>query len=108
LSTGVSTYLSTKKIEKTSRPPPLKGGGRDIVLVVENHGVSYELSLIDNKQQQTMYTVASSSASITQLMTDSGTLIAVVLGFVLAGAIALVGLGFAWRHLTKRITGKKF
>lgn len=55
-----------------------------------------------------MYTLASSTADINTLFTNAGTTIGVTVTAVLLGAIALVGLGFAWRHLTKRITGKKF
>lgn len=55
-----------------------------------------------------MYGVASSTADIATLLTNTGTVVAAVVTTVLAGAIALVGLGFAWRHIVKRITGKKF
>jgi len=55
-----------------------------------------------------MYSVASSSAQISQSLTDSGTLVAVVIVAVCAGAIALMGLGFLFRHLKKWITGRKF
>jgi len=55
-----------------------------------------------------MYSVASSTADITTLLGNAGTIVALVVGSVLVGALALAGVGFAWRHIVKRITGKKF
>jgi hypothetical protein len=55
-----------------------------------------------------MYSVASSTADLATLFTNTGIVVAVTITATLAGAVALVGLGFGWRHLTKRITGKKF
>jgi len=55
-----------------------------------------------------MYNVASSSASLATFFTDSGTIIAVVIAAVLAGLVALMGLGFGVRHVKKYITGRKF
>lgn len=56
----------------------------------------------------TMYNVASSSAQISQSLTDTGTLVAIVILAIAAGAVALMGLGFLFRHLKKWITGRKF
>ena len=55
-----------------------------------------------------MYSVASSTADITTLLSNTGTIVALVVAAVLGGAIALAGVGFAWRHIVKRITGRKF
>jgi len=42
------------------------------------------------------------------MFSDTGAMLSVIIVAILAGAVALVGLGFAWRHLVKRITGRKF
>jgi len=42
------------------------------------------------------------------MFTDTGTILAATIGTVLVGLIALLGLGFAVRHLRKYITGRKF
>lgn len=55
-----------------------------------------------------MWGVASSSAQITQSLTDTGTLVAVVILAISAGLVALLGLGFLFRHLKRYITGRKF
>jgi len=55
-----------------------------------------------------MWTVASSTAVISTALTDTGTLVAAVIASVVAAVIALAGLGFAVRHILKKITGKKF
>jgi len=55
-----------------------------------------------------MYATSTAITQINTLFTDTGTVVTLVVAGVLAGALALVGVGFAWRHLTKRITGKKF
>jgi len=55
-----------------------------------------------------MYSTSTAATQLATMFTDTGTLIGIVIAAVLTGAIALVGLGFGWRHLTKRVTGKKF
>jgi len=55
-----------------------------------------------------MYSIASSTATLTQSFTDTGTLVALVLAAVVTGVIALMGLGYGIRHLRKYITGRKF
>jgi len=55
-----------------------------------------------------MYNIASSTADITTMLTNTGVIVALTVSSILLGAVALVGLGYAWRHLVKRITGKKF
>jgi len=55
-----------------------------------------------------MYSTTTAAAQINTLLSDTGILVALVVAAVLGGAIALAGVGFAWRHIVKRITGKKF
>jgi hypothetical protein len=55
-----------------------------------------------------MYSTTTVATLITSVGTDFGTLITQGLAIAVAGAVALVGLGFAWRHITRRVTGKKF
>jgi len=45
---------------------------------------------------------------LTANFTSTGTIIALVLATVVAGVIALMGLGYGIRHLRKYITGRKF
>lgn len=70
--------------------------------------VCYTFSGATTTSCGTMYGVASSSAQISQSLTDTGTLVAVVILAVAGGAVALMGLGFLFRHLKKWITGRKF
>jgi len=55
-----------------------------------------------------MWTVASTTGAISTMFTDTGTILAAVIGVVLVGLVALLGLGFGVRHLKKYITGRKF
>jgi len=55
-----------------------------------------------------MWTIASTTGAISTMFTDTGTVLAVVIGTVLVGLVALLGLGFGVRHLKKYITGRKF
>jgi len=55
-----------------------------------------------------MYSVASSTADLSTLFTNTGTIVTVVIAAVLIGLVALLGLGFGVRHLRKYITGRKF
>jgi len=55
-----------------------------------------------------MFDVASSSAAITSAYADIGVLILVVVTAVLAAWAGLVGLGFAIRKATAKVTGRKF
>lgn len=55
-----------------------------------------------------MWDVASSTAALGTLFTDTGTILAVVVAAILTGLVALLGLGFGVRHLRKYITGRKF
>jgi len=54
-----------------------------------------------------MWLVASTTATISQMFTDTGTILLAVIGTVVTAIVALMGLGFGLRRL-KRITGKKF
>lgn len=55
-----------------------------------------------------MYTVASSTADLGTFFTGLGTTVGYTIPLVLAGMAGLIGLGFAVRHITRRVTGKKF
>lgn len=55
-----------------------------------------------------MWSVASTTSTLTSAFADTGTILAVVIAAVVVGLIALLGLGFGVRHLRKYITGRKF
>lgn len=55
-----------------------------------------------------MYSVASTAADLATFFTNIGSTLGVTIASVLVGLAALLGLGFAVRHIMKRITGKKF
>jgi hypothetical protein len=55
-----------------------------------------------------VYATSSFAATYASASADTGYVVAVVVASVVAGAIALMGLGFGIRHLRKYITGKKF
>lgn len=55
-----------------------------------------------------MWSVASTTAALGQLFSDTGTVLTAVIAVILTGLIALLGLGFGVRHLRKYITGRKF
>jgi len=54
-----------------------------------------------------MYNIASSTADITTALSNSGTVVALVVGSILIGLVALMGLGYAVRHI-KKLIGRKF
>jgi len=55
-----------------------------------------------------MYSIASSTADIATMFSNIGIILAATIAVVLVGGVALLGLGFAWRHGKKYITGRKF
>jgi len=55
-----------------------------------------------------MWDVASTTATIATAFADTGTILTATVGVVVTGIVALLGLGFAIRHLRKYITGRKF
>jgi len=55
-----------------------------------------------------MWGLASSTELITTALSNTGVLIALVLASVVVGVIALMGLGYAIRHIGKRLLGRKF
>jgi len=55
-----------------------------------------------------MYSVASTSADLSTFFSNIGTTLGVTIAAVLVGMAALIGLGFAVRHITRKVTGKKF
>jgi len=54
-----------------------------------------------------MYATSSFAATFAGASADTGYVITLVVGAVVAGMIALMGLGFGIRHL-KKLTGRKF
>jgi len=55
-----------------------------------------------------MWVAASTTAAMATAFTDTGTILVATIATILAGAVALLGLGFAFRHLKKYVTGRKF
>jgi len=55
-----------------------------------------------------MYTISSSTTDITTALTNTGSEVALVVASILIGVVALMGLGYAVRHISKRILGRKF
>jgi len=54
-----------------------------------------------------MYGTTTAITQIANSLTDVGTVVTAVIAGVAVGLIALMGLGFAFRHFRK-ITGRKF
>jgi len=54
-----------------------------------------------------MYNIASSTADITTALINAGLIIGVVVSSILIGWVALMGLGYARRHIGK-LLGRKF
>jgi len=55
-----------------------------------------------------MYSIANAVTNLGTMFTDTGTILVASIATILTGAVALVGLGFGWRHLKKYVTGRKF
>jgi len=55
-----------------------------------------------------MFATSSALTSLTAAGADTGTMVVAGLAIAVAGGIALMGLGFGWRHIRKYITGRKF
>lgn len=55
-----------------------------------------------------MWTAASTTGILATAYSDTGTILVAVIGTIVAGIVALLGLGFGIRHLRKYITGRKF
>lgn len=55
-----------------------------------------------------MWDVGSTTDALSTLFTNTGTVMTAVIGTILIGLVALLGLGFGVRHLRKYITGRKF
>jgi len=55
-----------------------------------------------------MYATSTVLSQLASSFTDTGTILTATLAAILAGAVALLGLGFGWRHLKKYVTGRKF
>jgi len=55
-----------------------------------------------------MYATSSALTALASLFSDTGVILTAIIGVILAGLIALLGLGFGVRHVRKYITGRKF
>jgi len=55
-----------------------------------------------------MWTENSTIQEMSNVFLNMGNILEEVLPTILIAAVGLVGLGFAWRHLKKYVTGKKF
>jgi len=55
-----------------------------------------------------LWTIASTTEQIGTLFVDAGIVLAYVIPVVITTALAMVGLGFGWRHLKKYVLGRKF
>jgi len=55
-----------------------------------------------------MWDIASTTGVLSTAFSDTGTILTAVIGVVVVGLVALLGLGFGVRHLRKYITGRKF
>jgi len=55
-----------------------------------------------------MYSIANAVTNLSSMFTDTGTILVASIATILTGAVALMGLGFGWRHLKKYVTGRKF
>lgn len=56
----------------------------------------------------TMYASSSAITGLNGAFSDAGAILVIAIAATLAGGVALLGLGFAWRHLKHYITGRKF
>jgi len=54
-----------------------------------------------------MYGTTTALAQISTTLADTGLLVAAVIGSIAVGVVALMGLGFLFRHL-KKVIGRKF
>jgi len=54
------------------------------------------------------YSTSTAATDYSNLVSDIGVMIAAGVGATLTGMAALIGLGFAVRHFTRRVSGKKF
>jgi hypothetical protein len=55
-----------------------------------------------------MWTAASTTAILSTAFSDTGTILAAVIGTIVAAVVALLGLGFGIRYVRKHVTGHKF
>jgi len=55
-----------------------------------------------------MWDIASTTDALSTAFTNTGTILVLVVGTVLVAVVALIGLGYGVRKLTKKITGGKW
>jgi len=54
------------------------------------------------------FATSSAAAVITSGLSDTGYLLVLVVGAIFATTVALMGAGYAIRHISKRLLGRKF
>jgi len=55
-----------------------------------------------------MWEVASTTAALGDTFSDIGTVLVYAIPVILTAAAALIGLGYGWRKLKSKVTGKAF
>lgn len=55
-----------------------------------------------------MFTAASTTAVLATAFADTGSIVTVVVAAIVVGVIALMGLAFGMKKVSKYITGRKF
>jgi len=55
-----------------------------------------------------MWAIADTTGVISSMFTNTGTVLTATIATIVVAIVALLGLGFAIRHLRKYITGRKF
>ena len=55
-----------------------------------------------------MWTISDATSTANTLLSDAGTFLTFYIPLIVEGALALVAVGFAWRHFKRYIGGRKF
>jgi len=55
-----------------------------------------------------MWTISDATSTLATAFTNTGVVLTASVATLVAGLVALLGLGFGIRHLKKYITGRKF
>lgn len=99
LPSGVQRQLEKQK----SLRMPIYSNGNQCV----SFPAGYQGNVATTTSCSVVYNIASSTTDITTSLTNTGTVIAIVVASILIGMVALMGLGYAVRHIRKLI-GRKF
>lgn len=55
-----------------------------------------------------MFSTTTAASILTSAFSDTGYLLGIILVAIVAGTVALMGLGYGIRHVKKWITGRRF